>query len=321
VTTFFLPNNVTLSEAAKEAGQPLPAEAARPAIHYRPFWLAQAAVAYQSAKYNLAHDERKAALIPAAELRGLIHWDDHLFTGGDPRDFEGRPEPDATYAPLEAPLNDARALSGLQGDLVDWLYRHASVEVKANETLGIYAGPDVSEEEFREQCAEAAEERREEEVAKEAAAAQKRMARVEDRLDREEQELKEDEAEYSRRKQEEAVSHAETLVSLFSRRRRSLSTSMTKRRMTEKAKADVEESIEEIEELKEELDELEEALADVVQEIEARWAEIAEETTIIPVKPYKKDILIELAGVAWQPTYRVEIGADALELPAHRSGG
>jgi len=69
----------------------------------------------------------------------------------------------------------------------------------------------------------AAAELRDAELAKADAAYDKKIDRVADKLVREERELREDEAEHAQRKREEGLSHAETVMSLFSRRRRSLS--------------------------------------------------------------------------------------------------
>jgi hypothetical protein len=89
---------------------------------------------------------------------------------------------------------------------------------------------------------------------------------------------------------------------------------MTKRRMTAKAKADVEESIEAIAELEAEIAELEAEEKEILAEIEARWAEVVEDVSEIQVSPYKKDVDVTLFGVAWLPHHVVEAGGRTLEL-------
>ena len=76
----------------------------------------------------------------------------------------------------------------------------------------------------------------------------KKLGTIQDRLKREERELRQDEAELRDRRMEEYGTHAENVLSLLSRRRKRLSTSLTKRRLTEQSKADVEESLEAIDE-------------------------------------------------------------------------
>jgi hypothetical protein len=101
------------------------------------------------------------------------------------------------------------------------------------------------------------------------------------RLEREKRELKEDQDELSQRKMEEWGSHAETVLSLFGGRRRSVSTQE-------------------------------------VEEISSRWGEIAGDITEIPVRPYKKDVLLEMFGVAWLPHYVVVQDGELVELPGYK---
>ena len=192
--------------------------------------------------------------------------------------------------------------------------------MRANETLKIYAGPEVSQAEFRKLCTEAAREKLEDEAEKVANSFDKKIERIEDRLDREERELREDKAELSQRKREEWGTHAENVFSLFGGRKRRLSTSLTKRRMAEKAEADVEESEEVIEDYEQDIAELqkeeERALEDVIQ----KWRDIADDMTEIPVTPYKKDILVDLFGVAWMPFHILQVEDEVLELPGFGEG-
>ncbi len=89
--------------------------------------------------------------------------------------------------------------------------------------------------------------------------------------------------------------------------------------MTERAKADVEESVEAIAEFKKELETLAKEMADALAEVKAHWAEIAASTIEIPVTPYKKDINVVLFGVAWVPYHLVRVGDRIDELPGFGS--
>ncbi|VAW32140.1 hypothetical protein MNBD_CHLOROFLEXI01-4200, partial [hydrothermal vent metagenome] len=177
-----------------------------------------------------------------------------------------------------------------------------------------YGGPNISEKEFAKQCAAAAQEKSDAESKKVAAQYEKKIDSIEAKLKREERELEEDEAEYTQRKREEAVTAAETLFSLFSKRRRSISSSMTKRRMTAKAKADIEESEDQIEDFQEDIEELEQEAEEALTEIKEKWEAIAQETSIIPVTPTKSSINLSLFGVAWLPQHMVQVDEDVLLL-------
>ena len=133
---------------------------------------------------------------------------------------------------------------------------------------------------------------------------------------REERELEEDQTELSQRKMEEMGTHAENLLGLLAGRRRSMTTSLTKRRMTTKAKADVEESLDMIDQYKKEIEDLEKERLEELRDVEGKWQEVLEEVTEISVTPYKKDIMVELFGVGWFPYYLYQDQGKQIELAA-----
>ncbi len=315
VAEYFLPNNLTVSQAAQKDGRSLAADAQPMGLLYRPVLLAQADVRFLNRKYNLDHELKKTAVVIEPDRRGAVRWDDFTAKPIPSGGLDRAPVPDARFANLEEPLADAKIWRTLQTDFVDWVYRGTEVIVKANETLKVYAGPDVSDEKFAQQCQRAAAAKAEVEADKVEARFEKKIDSLETKLTREERELQEDEIEYKQRKMEEAATHAETLFSLFSKRRKSVSSSMTKRRMTARAREDVAESEEEIERLKKEIDEMEADMQAALDELEEKWDEIAADVTDIPVTPYKKDVSVELFGVAWMPYHLVRDGERVDEIP------
>jgi hypothetical protein len=198
---------------------------------------------------------------------------------------------------------------------MEWIYRAGTVTVRTNAALKVHAGPDVSEAEFRRMCTEEASRQRDSDLSTKTRTLENRLKTFYDKLSREERELEEDRDEVSQRRIEEYGTHAENLLSLFSKRRRTLTTSLSKRRMTAQAKADVEESLDTIKRLQEDIVETRQELDELIASIKAQWSDVLEETDEIPISPYKKDILVELFGVAWLPYLRIESQAGPLELP------
>ena len=137
-------------------------------------------------------------------------------------------------------------------------------------------------------------------------------------MEKEQQELDDDESELSHRKMEEWGNYAETAISLFGGRKRRLSTSLSKRRMTAKAKADVEESKDAIAEYKKDVEELQEDQEEAIQEIQEKWLDIVEDFDEIPVTPYKKDVMLDLFGIAWMPNHLVEVDGELVEYPGYK---
>ncbi len=317
VAEYFLPNNLTITQAFKAAARPYPAEAQALGLLYLPALIAQGDIRFLSRKYGLDYEMRQTILAYEPDRRGAIRWENHLARPIDPRSLDSEPAPGARFGILESPFSDARLIKSLESDFKDWVYRTVTITVRANEELEIYAGPGVAQAEFRTRCAEAARRGREKDIEKVEASFEKKVERIEERLEREERELREDEEEYSQRKMEELGTHAENVFSLFSRRRRRLSTSLSKRRMTAQAKADVEESQDAIEDFKREIQDLEQELSAALEEVNQKWSDIVDDVTEIPVTPYKKDILVDLFGVAWVPYHVVQVGEETTRLPGY----
>jgi len=94
---------------------------------------------------------------------------------------------------------------------------------------------------------------------------------------------------------------------------------MTKYRQAQKAKADVDESIKSIEAIRNQITELEQTKAQAVREVNDRLNKIAGEVTEIKITPMKKDVYMDLFGVAWFPYHVVQVGGENLELQAFGS--
>jgi len=184
--------------------------------------------------------------------------------------------------------------------------------------LKVFAGPDVSAAEFMRACADAARAARDAEIDKKTAQWDRQLKSLEDKLAREERELAKDEDELSNRKVEEAGTHLENLTGLFGGRRKAsrLSSSLTKRRMTQQAKADVEESVDAIQEFNRQIAELQRRRTEVIAEINDRWGRVVNEITDVTITPKKTDVLVKVFGVAWLPHYVIKSGANVFELPA-----
>ena len=130
-------------------------------------------------------------------------------------------------------------------------------------------------------------------------------------------ELEEDKSEVSQRKIEEMGTHLDNVIGLFSGRSRRLTTSLTKRRMTSKAKADVDESVAAIAEIESDIQELGEDIQTNLEEIDQKWEDAAGEISQLAVKPLKKDIFITHFAITWLPFYRVEINGRESLLAAY----
>ena len=315
IAEYFLPNNLTFTQAFKAAGREFPTEAYSQGLIYRPVILSQSNARLYNLKYKLDIDTYKTALVENPDRRGVVRWDNYLTDRIDPSKLDQAPDPQARFLQLEAPLSDVRLMSALQKDFFDWAYRTTEVTVRGNEALKVYAGPEMTEGEFRTQCASAARQARDAELEKASATYDSKLRTLKEKLDREQRELKQDEAELSSRKMEELGTGIETVAGFLGfGRKRSISSSITKRRMAKQAKGDVEESVDAIKDIKEQIAIIEIEQATALQAVNDKWGEVANQITEIPITAQKKDFLLDFFGVAWMPYHLVKIGDQLVEL-------
>lgn len=317
VSEYFLPVTCSMTEAAHAAGEPLPADTQPMGLLYRAVLLADAHVRVMDRKLGVDANLQRVALVDDLDKRGVIRWDNFARSGLPLQRIEPQPQPGSRFEMLPASLTDARLLANLQKDFVDWVYRTATVTARANEALKVYAGPDVSAAAFRAACAEAARDARDKEIARLTAPLDRQLATLKDRLAREERELAMDQVKYDQRKREETSNLLELGASVFGLgRKRSVTSQMSKNRLTQQAKADVEESVDAIKQFTFQIAEFERRRAEAEQDANDRWAAVVNQVTEIPISPKKADIFIDHFGVAWMPFYIMHAAGRMYEIPA-----
>jgi hypothetical protein len=318
IREYFLPQNYSLPEAFSAVQRAMPAEVLIDGVIYRPTLLGSAEVHILDRKHGVDAEVTRTVLLKSPEKRGSVRWEDHPLNADMLDSIDTAPVPTARFSSIDSPLNDVKLMTALQKDFTDWVFRNSSVRARVNQTLKVFAGPDVSPAEFMKACAEAARDARDAEIEKKTAQLDRQMRSLEDKLAREERELSKDEDELSNRKMEEAGTHLENLTGLFGGRRKAsrLSSSLTKRRMTQQARADVEESKDTLKDLNQQIAELQQRREQVIAEINDRWGRVVNETTEVTIAPKKTDVVVKLFGVAWMPHYVIRSGTESFELPA-----
>lgn len=317
ISEYFLPMDMSLTKAAADFGETLAEGSVPGGVLYRPAFAASAQVRFIDRKYSLDSETHRSVLALKLEKNAKVRWEDFVGSLPDDLGMDPEPVPQARFAFLDVPLSDARMLSALQKDFLDWLYRTSKVIVRVNKILGLYATPDVSQAEFMKACADAARQARDEAISKATAPLDRQIKVIKDKIAREERELKMDEVELGQRKGEEIATHAENILGAFGGSRyRRLSTSLTKRRLTEQAKEDVQESIDLLNQYDQELLQLEETRQKATEEASSSWGDVVNQITEVPIRPKKTDIHIEFSGVAWMPFYIMEQEGKSLEIPA-----
>jgi len=311
IMEFFLPNDLGISQALTAANLQLAGLIEPEGILYQPALLAQAQIRYASRQYNVDSMRRVAALLTQADA-GLIRWEDFPWGPYEPTVLGSQALPKARFETLPTWLTDARRLNALQKDYIEWVYRNGTIRLRSNPTLKLVAGPEVSQAQFREQCSTAAKQAMQTEVDKLETAYRAKLETMRQKIKRQEKEVESQEDEVAQRRTEELGTHGELVLSLLGGRKRSISSSLTKRRMTQQAKADLEEEKQELDAMEEQLLSLEADHKAALAAIQERWAQAANDQSEIPLAPLKKDIFMEAFGIAWAPYYLIRNG-DKLE--------
>jgi hypothetical protein len=317
IAEYFLPQTFSLPEAFSEAKEPMPPEAMLKDVIYRPALLASAQIRFLDRKLGVDSNLIHAVLVEKMAHNSAIQWGDYVYKGPALEKIGSEPAPGARFGMIDPPLNDSKRMAAMQKDFTDWVYRNSSVKARVNQALKVFAGPDVTQADFMKACADAARAARDAELEKSTGALDRKIKSLEEKIDREERELQQDQTELNQRKTEEFGNLAELGASLVGiGRKKSLTTQLTKRRLTEQAKGNVEDSIQAIDQYKKDLSDLQSQRAETSQEIGDRWGKVVNDVASVDVNPKKTDIYVNLFGVAWVPYYLIQSGGQVVELRA-----
>lgn len=316
VDVFYLPVKMSLGDAYKQAADRGIAPTIQPRYHYRPVLIGQSQIWFANRTYNVNTQKRVTVLIPELQNRGLVQWQDYQVDEIPSNEFDPRPLPEATFADLVYPFDDEKNVTNLSGDYADWLYRNYQLTLYRNPDLKLISDVGESKEDFIARIQQTGKTTADDGVETIKAKFAKQKKSIEDKLLKEELELEKDKKTLSNRRIEEASTGLQTVIGFLGKSKKSVNSSLTKRRMTATAKANVEESEVMIEKYKSELAELEakqqEAVDAYQSSTEGKTAQIEE----IVVKPLKKDVVIEFFGLAWAPVYAFKNGDNWLEIDA-----
>jgi hypothetical protein len=283
---------------------------------YRPALLAQAQVRYLSARYSLDYTRHLTALVTTLE-GSILRWEEHAWRVFPLDQLQSQPLPQARFAGMSGWLSDARRITSLQRDFTDWVYRTGTIKLRANTTLKVFSAPEDSGGDFREQSSQAARAGMQAELDKLNRTFETKFNALRLKMQKRQGDEQDQKDEVDQRKMEEFSAGGELLLSIFSKRKRSLTNSLTKRRLAEQARSDLEQIRKELDELEDQARQLQEQNNQAVRAVQERWAATVNDIVEVPLTPQKKDIYLELFGVAWLPFYQVRAGAQLIELPAY----
>jgi hypothetical protein len=314
---YFIPAELGISQAAEAVNISLSVSLEPEGMIYRPRLLAQAQVRYFATRYNYDH-QRQVAVLAGDPPGSLAPWDNFSWAAYRPADLQNQPLPGSRFSALPAWLGDPRWVATLQRDFLDWVYRTGTIRLRANPTLKVFVGPPATTADFRDLCSQAAREAFEAEAAKIEATYDQKKTVLRQKIAHLEDQVMQQKDELDRRKAE-LGGGGEFFLGLLGKRKGSSSASPTKRRLAEQAKDDLAQDKQDLATLNDQLQALELVQQNVTQETQTRWAKAVDDEIEVPLVPQKKDIFLDLFGVAWLPYYQLKVGTDLQELPAFTS--
>ncbi len=315
-SALFLAPELSLSQALARTASSFAGPARPEGILYRPALLYQAEVRYVNRRYRLDDSRRLAALVEELSAP-RPDWDASAREPFDLGRLDAAPLPDARFLALPGWLSTARSLAALQKDFLDWVLRSAGVRLLVNETLKVYSLPEDSPATFRQKCDEAARAGFKAEAARLTAAVDAKLSALQRRIQRQELLVRKTEDEVNQRRMEEFTTGAEVVLSVFSKRKRRLSTAMSKGRMTSQARAELEAAEATLESLERQSQELKAQREESLRAAQERWARAVGEITEVSIAPLRKDIYLEVGGLVWLPVYLVAAEGRIIETPAY----
>jgi HAMP domain-containing protein len=314
VSQVFLPLDVSepaaIRQLSQETGQSLEVEQTQ--LIYEPAIIGAAEVRFVDRRRKIDEKVEKMLLAYVSDELGGIDWGDAEAVPLRLNELTNKAERvEAGQGPFFAPVpetaNSARELKGINQDLADWLYYNSRQVITVHPELGLFQHPTETKRAFKIRLQQAARENRDAEVDKLEKKYDTRIARLESKLRKQKRALDADQEDYQARKREEMIGLGESVLGFFIGRRstRTLSKAATRRRMTSRAKLEIEETQDEITELQEEITELEGELKEMADEITRKWADLLDDLSTEELAPRRTDINVRLVTLAWLPSWLI----------------
>jgi len=214
------------------------------------------------------------------------------------------PDPGARFAPLPDWIDEAAELKALGKRIVEQVYRSETRGMFVHRKLKLYGRENETREAFEARCRQIIVERIHEKVAKLKDRYGTQADRLDERIRKAEAKISELEGSLQARRAEEAINIGETVFSLFSGRRRSVTSAVSKRRQTMRTRERLTQTEEQIEAYEEQGDELVAKLKADVAEVQRKEEALLTEIETKDVRLEKSDIRLAAFGVLWVPVTR-----------------
>ena len=263
---------------------------------------ARVRVLFDDQRGNLRHEEEWEAVFFPLEATldvGTARIVDH-----DRRDFKDEPLGGAVYALPEPAVDQADFFRSSKKAIEEHLHRNLALTLFRNVPLKLYSRVGESEDAFRKRCLAAAEEHADAQAEKLRSRYETKLRTAQNRVSQAERRVRELEVDTGQRRQQELISGAGEVLSMFlggRRRTRSLSGISSRRSQTLRTRERLRSAEEKLEDYEETILELEEDLGTELEEIWEKWKNAAEELDSFEVGLEKTDVHMDDLFLFWAP--------------------
>ncbi|MGD8487082.1 MAG: ATP-binding protein, partial [Chloroflexota bacterium] len=264
------------------------------------------------ARVQMLFDDTKADLRETVEWEAIVRvgdgdveWSEAIDVDYDTRDLRRDPPAGAAYVLTDAPIRNKTWFRSATTDLKEHLYRSQTITLQANRELKLYSRIDESEADFAARCRAAADEAKDEEVARIRDRMTAKMDKLQVAIAKYEDRIGELQADVRNRRTQDLISIGSSVLGGILGGRASTSTIA---RSAGRAATRGQSSAQRIRTIENRIDEknlaledLEDDLQEAVVEIEEEWNEKAEAIEPLEISLEKSDISVDEVSLLWLP--------------------
>ncbi|MBQ6509101.1 MAG: hypothetical protein IJI07_06470, partial [Flexilinea sp.] len=169
--------------------------------------------------------------------------------------------------------------------------------------IGVYADEDDTEDEFLDKCKDKIEQLSAAEIEKVKKTHEAQLDKLEAKLKKLNVTLEDKQTQVKQRGVQTVAAAGELILSLIQKRKKSVSSSLTKVNQTSTAKKAQEKVELDIEAVTDQIQAAIDSYEAKLEEIQAKWDEVLDQNKEIRITVAKKDIFVDAFGICWQPYY------------------
>ena len=275
--------------------------------YYLPYLLANATVHFYNAKRAIDEEESFYFKYPLEKSTKDIDWKEEIANEDDFDLYDIQGIENCAYEPLPSFIVDAKNLKPLEKEFQNYLYRQKKITLYRIEKLKLESELDESKEDFKVRVLDYLRQEKEEEIEKLKEKYTKKRNSIEKRLARAQERLQKEESDVSASTTNAMLSFGMTILDAF------LGRSAIKRSTTAKAgstlrnagkvyreKDDVSRAQERVKEIEDELYDLEDNLSQEIDEIQEEYEIDNYEIQEFYIKPRRSDIHDVEIALLWE---------------------